>query len=430
MGQKTKRSEQSLQFIVAVVGIIGAASAGILSVVFFSIDDPPGAMLTPSPITPMIEVRQLVDIHSGPGTEFSQINVLQAPGVLDVLGMSVDRLWYQVLLNNGTTGWILASESSTRLIGDRSILKIIVPTLTPTNHATITPSPTYTITPSPTYTITSSPTYTITPTETPNANDGTSAATEHVIVVPTIPTTATGILDGITPSPTHIAEIAFAVKSLSGSEIGNGRLTVYYTDAVNYSQTTRIELKLDFDNYYITPTPYGPRTMVPANIPALSSTSRMAVQQPTPTEPIPQYQSEAEAIAIYELMGASLKCLSSSFSGCDEAANINEAERVNLNGASWMWIISPRENVSGLQDLTLELWRVIKIGDSNEKDDIVWEHPFQIYVHPKSENLLSRDGVVAIIVAIIGGTFATIAALIKGGFIKLGKKSDVTAPPT
>jgi hypothetical protein len=217
-------------------------------------------------------------------------------------------------------------------------------------------------------------------------------------------------------------EVALVIRSVSGNEIGNGTLRVYYEDTVQHGQTTRVELELYFNNYYITPTPFGPRTVVPANTttPGVGATSRSV---PTSTPRIPQYEGEAELIEIYELMGASLLCSPASFSGCDEQGDTGNIKPIDLDGASWTWIIAPREGVDGLQDLQLELWRLISINDAPELPDIVWNHEFQIGILSSSVadsgSIWVIIGGAALVVALVGGY-----ALVRSKAIRQKHRAD------
>lgn len=171
--------DPAFQAIFAVIGVIIAIIALVAANGGGSTDSVTPTAGIPTPATPVIVALRDLDIRSGPGSGFPRINILPLDSSLDILGISSDRLWYQVLLRDGTTGWVLAGETGARLNGDRGIVRVIIPTLTPTNTPTYTLTPTSTLTltstntPSPTnfptatYTPTPSPTATATPTETP-----------------------------------------------------------------------------------------------------------------------------------------------------------------------------------------------------------------------------------------------------------------------
>lgn len=128
--------------------------------------------LTPTetlPATPILRIGRSMSVRLGPGADFPQVLSLEAGDQLDVIGISQDGAWYQLLLPDGTLGWIVASGSLVSVIGDASVIKVVeAPTLTPTHTHTPTPTHTPSLTPSPTPTVTPSPTPTVTPTVTPS----------------------------------------------------------------------------------------------------------------------------------------------------------------------------------------------------------------------------------------------------------------------
>jgi hypothetical protein len=144
-----------------------------------------------------------------------------------------------------------------------------------------------------------------------------------------------------------------------------------------------VQLELSFDNYYITPTPFGERTVVPASD-AASESYAFQPDSATPTIAIPSFGTSPGEIEFYELMGASLLCSETSFRGCDVAGDVSQARRITLNGITWTWIISPQDTARGVQDLKLELWRVIVINEGSETAEVVWDYAFQIEIVPDS----------------------------------------------
>jgi len=168
------------------------------------IPTPTTSVSIPTPATPGVTALRDLDIRSGPGSGFSRLNILPSGNALDIMGISDDRSWYQVLLLDGTTGWVLASESGARFNGDRGVLKVVIPTLTPTDRPTETPLPTST--PS----ATDKPTETYTPSVT-STNTATLAQTDmptNVAIVSTNTPTATSTstltaTSTLTSSPTE-----------------------------------------------------------------------------------------------------------------------------------------------------------------------------------------------------------------------------------
>ena len=87
---------------------------------------------------------------------------------------SEDGTWYQIVLPDGTQGWVAASASLVQASGDILGVQVALAptdtptyTPTPTNTPTATSTPTATLTPTATATYTATATVTRTPTETP-----------------------------------------------------------------------------------------------------------------------------------------------------------------------------------------------------------------------------------------------------------------------
>jgi serine/threonine protein kinase/SH3-like domain-containing protein len=126
---------------------------------------PPPATATATPATPVVQAISEVSARLGPSTDYPIITTLEADGKLDVVGISEDGGWYQVILPDGTRGWIVTSGSLVNIFGDIEGLEVAsMPTNTPT--ATVNVSPTRT--PSPTLTKTPAPTSTVKPSSTPS----------------------------------------------------------------------------------------------------------------------------------------------------------------------------------------------------------------------------------------------------------------------
>jgi hypothetical protein len=141
-------------------------------------------IVVPTPLKPRFTALRDVDIRDGASTEANRIAVLSAGGSVDIIGVSEDDLWYQVLLLDGNRGWVVNTSSSGTVSGNTSTIPVIRFTLTPTNTATEA----FTATTSSTNTLT--PTYTLSPTNT-------SSPTLTVIVTESI--LATGIIVVVNP---------------------------------------------------------------------------------------------------------------------------------------------------------------------------------------------------------------------------------------
>lgn len=165
----------------------------------------------PTPSTPLARARRDLTVRLGPGPQFPAVEDISSGDELDVLGISEDGSWYQVLLPDGSRGWLLASQSFVEFSGSADVLRVAAaPTLTPTdtltNTPTSTPTPTATNTPTATHTPTATNTPTSTPTATPTATHtftptptDTATATHTPTSTPTDTATPTATF---TPTPT------------------------------------------------------------------------------------------------------------------------------------------------------------------------------------------------------------------------------------
>lgn len=116
---------------------------------------PTQAALRPTPVTPCIAAQRNMDIREYPLTGSNRIAIVGTGECRDVIGISQDARWYQVLLPDGRLGWVVASTTDGVLTGSIGTIPVIVPTLTLTYTATITSTevpPTHTVQPSPTTT--------------------------------------------------------------------------------------------------------------------------------------------------------------------------------------------------------------------------------------------------------------------------------------
>jgi hypothetical protein len=120
----------------------------------------PTFTVSPTPI-PQVEVSvSSASLRQGPGTIYPILRYLYQGDVVAVLAKdSSEGDWYNVILDDGTRGWLAASAS--RLFDENSINIIPI-------AATIPPRPTNTPTPTPTNT----PTATATATPVPGGGGG------------------------------------------------------------------------------------------------------------------------------------------------------------------------------------------------------------------------------------------------------------------
>jgi hypothetical protein len=128
---------------------------------------------SPTPATPIAEAMRDLAARSGPDSTYPIVATLEADMQLDITGISVDGAWFQVLLPDGSLGWLATSSTVVSATGNLSALPIVPPptnTSSPTDEATETntPRPTRTPTPRPTRTPTDTNTPTPRPTRTPS----------------------------------------------------------------------------------------------------------------------------------------------------------------------------------------------------------------------------------------------------------------------
>lgn len=237
--------DPAVQAIIGIISIAIAVVALLVSGSGASNPEPTRATALPTPATPIVVALRDLDIRSGPDADFPRLNILPVDGVLDILGISEDRLWYQVLLSDGRRGWVLATSTGARLDGDRGVLSVIIPTLTPSHTPTETSTPTYTATatatakptdlPTETYTPSATPTDTYTPTNTHTA----TATNTHEITNTLEPSPAHSM------TPTSPAVNAAAIQSVigqypcTGTIISTGtstQLNIIYARASNNLQ--------------------------------------------------------------------------------------------------------------------------------------------------------------------------------------------------
>jgi len=227
---------------------------------------------------------------------------------------------------------------------------------------------------------------------------------------PTPQPTATGTA---TPSPqptptvippTEVAAIPVRVVVV-GEEIGIGTIRLFAPPEANHPETIRVELDLQLNQQIWTATPASDGVDDAAEVgpsaPADAAPTQMpaATQPPpgtptttptTPTTPTNTPNFEESGLTVFQKMGASLFCLESSFTGCDEESDPAEAEIITdlERGIRWSWVIRPDETITGLQDLEVVLWRVVVADDGPQEADVICSHFFQISANP---NLAATD---------------------------------------
>ncbi len=201
------------------------------------------ATYTPTPATPVASVRREISARSGPGSRYPIVMTLQTNDTLDIIGISDDGSWYQVVLPDGSKGWIAASGSLVSIAGDVNVVPIAqaptdIPTATPTDTATVTATPTATATATSTETPVPSSTPTITATET-------STPSATATVTPTITATSTRV-EIVGPSPTAVNTTIKYGDTVSGV-LGRNQVATYTFTGVA-GQVVSIAVDAEFDS--------------------------------------------------------------------------------------------------------------------------------------------------------------------------------------
>jgi len=187
-------------------------------------------------------------------------------------------------------------------------------------------------------------------------------------------------------------DVPFSAQDAPNVEtIGNGSAFVFHDDQMAQDETMLVELQLFFDEFYITATPTSAVTAISA--PELV---RPAVDPQATMTPRAARFSEGD-ITLPEQLIAYLDC-EERFTGCGTGGTLFlQIQEVN----SWRWGITPAENVSGLQNLRVELWTV---NENNERDRRIWTYDFTVTV--EGNFLVDNSG------AIIGGLVVVVLGLV------------------
>ncbi len=112
----------------------------------------PTATGTATPVSqPQASTTSPINVRSGPGTVYPVVAQLQPGRPVDILGRSGDRAWWQVLLPNGSEGWVAASVVDvTGPVDSVAVAVNIPPAPTQAPQPTAAPQPTIAPAPQPT----------------------------------------------------------------------------------------------------------------------------------------------------------------------------------------------------------------------------------------------------------------------------------------
>jgi serine/threonine-protein kinase len=140
-----------------------------------------------TPATPLAQAIRDLPARGGPGSGYPVVATLGANEELDIVGISEDGNWYQIILPDGSRGWLSSSGALVRAFGDLVHVPIAdAPTNTPTHTFTPTATASNTATPLPTDTPTA--TATPQPTETPTSTPSATATATPVPTATPLPT--------------------------------------------------------------------------------------------------------------------------------------------------------------------------------------------------------------------------------------------------
>ncbi len=180
--------------------------------------------LTPTPATPIVAMRRQLSVRQGPGSQYPPLKTLAAGDKVDILGISEDGAWFQVMLSDGQLGWLPTTSPLIDTSGNIYDLPLAEP-------PTVTPTFTFTPSDTPTNTATATATQVSTPTETPTL-------TQTPSLTPTLsPTpTPTATENALTPSAT-----ATALQSeVNATVIGNKAINIRTGDSADFGLLTSL----------------------------------------------------------------------------------------------------------------------------------------------------------------------------------------------
>jgi serine/threonine-protein kinase len=83
--------------------------------------------ISPTPATPVLQAIRDVAARIGPGADYPIVATLGANERLDLAGVSEDKGWYQVVLPDGSLGWVVSSQMLVTVFGDKTQVRIAPP---------------------------------------------------------------------------------------------------------------------------------------------------------------------------------------------------------------------------------------------------------------------------------------------------------------
>lgn len=196
----------------------------------------------------------------------------------------------------------------------------------------------------------------------------------------------------------HGTDVPFATPEADREVnlIGNGSAYVFHDNNVTQDENTLVELRVFFDEFYITATPTSAITAIPAPEQVRPDVDTSATQTPRAA------RFSDDGIELPEQLMAWLDC-DDQFDNCGSGGIL--PMRIQSPN-SWRWSIKPKDGVQGIQNLRVELWTV----DSNgERDQRIWTHDFQMGVDvdflAQNNNLVivALIGLIILMLIVFGG---------------------------
>lgn len=206
--------------------------------------------------------------------------------------------------------------------------------------------------------------------------------------------------------------------------VGDASVYPFYDGRLNTGQSMRVELKLIFDQWYITPTPDGLPTAVEAN----TDVERPTIVADPDVQQTPRPARAVDSVErVPPRLIAVLECPDGAFSGCRQWP----ARDVALIGTNeWDWVIRARDGISGEQDLTLRLYRASATdGDETISGTPLYSHPFTVDVAAASLTPAPApdSGIAPAVVA--GGVIALLLLMAGAVFMIVRRNPTPAAAP-
>lgn len=164
----------------------------------------------------------------------------------------------------------------------------------------------------------------------------------------------------------------FTQRDATVDAIGNARIETYHGSELLSSETMRIRVDIILRETFVTNTPQSEIIVIPVNQDIISDENASIAQNPTPAS-TPGSTNDIPNIPPYVLV--KLICPQDRFDGCGD--KFRKVELLGIN--SLQWIIQTSGDVSGNQDLQLEMYPANADGTPLSQSGI-WSYTFTITV--------------------------------------------------